>query len=143
MEKEIYQSSNETDEEAINGITARFFSLFTNTDGKVPQVEEIRDFFLPGGLIVNSTEDTPAIYDLDGFIKPRKEILTNGTLKDFCEKETSYHLEINGNIANRFCRYEKSGQLNGNYFEETGWKTIQFIKINQKWTMSSVAWSDN
>ena len=69
-------------------------------------------------------------------------MLTNGTLINFCEKEVSHKTEVYRNVAHRFCHYEKSGELDGQYFESKGMKTIQFIKVNEKWMISSVAWAD-
>jgi RimJ/RimL family protein N-acetyltransferase len=126
----------------IDALTARFFDLFTNKDGRVPNVKDIKYIFIPNGILINNTEDAPANYNLDGFIKPREEMLTNGTLTNFCEMEISHSTEIFGNIAQRFSLYEKTGELNNQHFETTGMKTIQFVKVNGKWKMSSVAWSD-
>ncbi|MCH7974139.1 MAG: GNAT family N-acetyltransferase [Bacteroidetes bacterium] len=126
----------------IDELTASFFDLFSNKDGRVPNVKDIKSIFIPEGILVSNTEDTPAIYDLDSFIKPREEILTNGTLTNFCEREISHNTEIFGNVAQRFSLYEKTGELNGEHFEIRGMKTIQFVKVNGKWKMSAAAWSD-
>jgi hypothetical protein len=126
----------------IDSLTTRFFNLFTNKDGRVPNVQDIKSIFIPKGILISNTKDSPAIYDLDGFIKPREKMLTNGTLTNFCEREISHSTEIFGNIAQRFSLYEKTGELNGEHFETKGMKTIQFVKVNEKWKMSSVAWSD-
>ena len=68
--------------------------------------------------------------------------MTNGSLTNFCEREISHSTELFGNIAQRFSLYEKTGERNGEHFETKGIKTIQFVKVNGKWKMSSVAWSD-
>ncbi len=136
------QLKAERDRLEIDALTYRFFDLFTNKDGRVPNVKEIKSIFIPNGILISNTEDTPIDYDLDGFIRPREEMLTNGTLTNFCEREISNRTELFGNIAQRFSLYEKTGELNGERFETKGMKTIQFVKINGKWKMSSVAWSD-
>lgn len=126
----------------IDALTARFFDLFTNKVGRVQNVKEIKSIFIPKGILIGNTEDTPVDYDLDGFIKPREEMLTNGTLTNFCEREISHSTELFGNIAQRFSPYEKTGELNGAHFETKGMKAIQFVKVSGNWKMSSVAWSD-
>jgi len=123
-------------------LISRFFDLFTNKDGRVPNVKEIKSIFIPKGILISNTKDPAALYALDDFIRQREEMLTNGTLTNFCEREISHSTELFGNIAQRFSLYEKSGELNGEYFETKGMKTIQFIKVNGKWKMSSVAWCD-
>ena len=134
--------NSKKDRNEINKLTTTFFNLFTNTNGKVPDVKRIRDLFISNGMIISNTNGSPEIYNLEKFIVPREKMLTNGTLTDFCEGEISYKTEIFGNVAHRFSLYEKSGKLNGVDFESKGVKTIQFIKINEEWKMSSVAWSD-
>ena len=130
------------DRTEIDALTTRFFDLFTNKNGGAQNVKDIKEIFILNGILVNNTEDTPVIYDLDGFIKPREEILSDGTLTNFCEREIFQKTEIFRGVAQRFSLYEKSGELNGERFETKGMKTIQFIKANEEWKMSSVAWSD-
>jgi RimJ/RimL family protein N-acetyltransferase len=126
----------------IDALTVRFFDLFTNKDGRVPNVKDIKNIFIPKGILISNTDDTRVDYDLDGFIRPREEMLTNGTLTNFCEMEISHSTELFGNIAQRFSLYEKTGELNGERFETKGMKTIQFVKVDGKWKISSVAWCD-
>jgi len=136
------RSMKETDLQEINELTGQFFNLFTNTDGATLELNEIRNIFIKEGMIISNTTGKPLIYDLEGFIKPREAMLTDGTLVDFSESEISHETQISGNIAQRFSRYQKSGKLNGEYFEAEGMKTIQFVKVDGHWKMSSVAWSD-
>ncbi|MEJ2193633.1 MAG: GNAT family protein, partial [Ignavibacteriaceae bacterium] len=130
------------DKTEIDKLTTRFYSLFTNTNGVTPNVEDIKDIFISKGTLINNTGDTPEVFNLKEFIEPRQKILTDGTLTNFIEKEIIDKTEIFGNIAQRFSLYEKSGKLNGENFETKGMKTIQFVKINKEWKMSSVAWCD-
>ncbi|WP_199915441.1 GNAT family N-acetyltransferase [Aquimarina spinulae] len=130
------------EEKELNKLTTRFFSLFTNAEGKTPNIEEIENIFISNGIIISNTHGVPEIYDLNEFITPRKKMLSDGTLTDFRESEILHKTEIYGNVAQRFSFYEKSGKLNGVYFESRGMKTIQFIKVGLDWKMSSVAWSD-
>lgn len=141
----FFSTPTDTDvkeENELNQLTTRFFSLFTNTEGKISNVEEIENIFIANGIIISNTYGVPEIYDLNKFITPRKKMLSDGTLTDFRESEISHKTEIYGNVAQRFSFYEKSGKLNGVYFESRGMKTIQFIKVGLNWKMSSVAWSD-
>jgi hypothetical protein len=140
--KELNKKIRTKDEQEIDDITHQFFDLFTNTNNKIPNLQKINEIFLAGGLLINNTSDEAAIYDLDSFIKPREEILTNGTLTNFIEKETSYKTEIYGKIAHRVSNYRKSGELNGEAFTGEGKKLLQFIKLKDQWVLSSVLWHD-
>ena len=93
MTKE-HQIKVQEEEQQIDLLTTQFFDLFTNTNGRIPTVQNIKTLFLPDGILINNTTGTPAVYDLEGFIQPREEILTNGTLTAFTEQETAHTTTI-------------------------------------------------
>ncbi len=126
----------------IDTLTKRFFNLFTNTGGTNPQVEEIFKLFIPEGIIIKNVSPSTEIYNLQQFVEPRKKILTDGTLTEFQEKEISEQTDIFGNIAQRFSLYQKKGIFEGKTFETRGMKSIQFVKVNEEWKISSLAWDD-
>ena len=130
------------DRKEIDRLTTKFYGLFTNTNDLIANVKGIEDIFIANGTLINNSEKIPAVYDLTKFIEPREKILTDGTLTNFIEREIFEKTEIFENIAQRFSLYEKSGNLNGEIFETKGMKTIQFVKINKEWKMSSLAWCD-
>ena len=142
MNPESNPSEPGSDALQIDQVTGLFFDLFTNTDNRVPNIRAIREFFIAEGLIINNTGDSPLIYDLDSFIEPREQILTDKTLIDFREYEVSHTTEIHGKIASRISTYKKSGILNGNYFKAEGIKILHFIKKDSRWMLSSVVWWD-
>lgn len=119
-----------------------FVGAFTNTAGRRPDLEVIRDVFVPEGRIIANVGDEPVIYDLDGFIAPRQEMLTDGTLTEFSEWEVTERTEVFGSVAHRFSEYGKSGYHNGAWFEGGGHKTTQFLRTPAGWRMSSLAWDD-
>ena len=140
--KEDGNSIKQTDEQEIDKIVEVFFDLFTNTNNRTPNIRKIEDIFLPNGLLVNNTSGQPEVYDIESFIRPRQEILTNGTLTNFIEKESSHSTAIHGNIAQRTCTYVKSGELDKKAFTGQGKKLMQFIKVADRWLFSSVVWSE-
>ena len=128
--------------EIIDDLTHQFFNVFNNTNNNIPNIDSLRNLCIQQTVIISNTDGSPNIYNLDSFIKPRQELLTNGDLTDFSESEISFTMEIFENIAHRFCLYKKSGKLNGKAFYTEGMKTIQFIKIAGEWKICSVAWND-
>ena len=126
----------------IDGLMTTFLGAFANPGGTRPNVEAIYEVFVPEGMIITNVSGTPVIYDLRQFVEPREKILTDGTLTEFREWETSETTEIYGSIAHRFSEYCKSGYLNGEWFEGRGMKTTQFVKTLSGWKMSSLAWDD-
>jgi len=126
----------------IDRLTDSFFDLFSNRDGVRPDLGRIFDLFVPNGLIAKCTGPDPEISTLHEFIAPRQELLTNGSLTDFSESETSEHTQIFGNIAQRISTYRKSGCLKGLPFATRGVKTFQFLRTRTGWRILSVSWDD-
>jgi len=130
------------DKTAIDELTRQFFSLFTNTNHSVPDLDRIYAIFIPEGMIIKNLHSKTEVYSLAQFIAPRQKILTDGTLQEFTEEEVTEETKIYRNIAQRFCSYKKSGLLSGTAFKGTGMKTMQFVKTTSGWKISSVAWDD-
>ena len=131
-----------SDEAEIDELADRFFDLFTTTDNRTATIHDIKEMFLTHGTLINNTSGIPEVYDLDAFIRPREELLSNGTLTDFREYEIAHHSEIHGNMALRVSSYEKSGLLNGEAFTGQGKKLMHFVKVQGRWYFASVVWSD-
>lgn len=127
----------------LDGLVIRFFSLFTNTDGRMPDLQAIHELVIPEGIIIKNVGGKTEIFSVTSFIEPRQKILTDGTLTDFREEEISETTDISGSVAHRLCFYKKSGFMDGRSFQTTGVKTIQFIRRGERWWISAVAWDDD
>lgn len=125
----------------IDALTADFFGAFDNVGGKAADVARIRRLMLPGGVIVVTGPKFQA-YTVEEFIEPRQRLLSEGRLVEFSEWETSERTEIEGDIASRFGTYRKSGTLDGEPFEGSGTKTIQFVRTPQGWRIAAFSWHD-
>ncbi|MCC6459876.1 MAG: GNAT family N-acetyltransferase [Saprospiraceae bacterium] len=126
----------------IDALARRFFSVFTCTEGRQPALEQVYELFIPQGMIIKNTGPEPEAYTLAEFIAPRARLFSEGRLTDFSEEETSSLTHIAGRIAQRFCRYKKSGILSGAPFAAEGMKTIQFVQTGKGWKISALAWDD-
>ncbi|MFD4481385.1 MULTISPECIES: DUF4440 domain-containing protein [unclassified Streptomyces] len=125
----------------IDAVTAEFFGAFDNRDGKAADVARLRRLMIPGGVIVVTGPDF-RVYTVEEFIEPRERLLGDGRLVDFSEWETSERTEIEGDIASRFGTYRKSGTLDGEPFEGSGTKTIQFVRTPDGWRITAFSWYD-
>jgi hypothetical protein len=130
------------DKSYIDNLVKTFFRIFTNANQQQPDWEIIHHICIPQTIIIKKSDLKEEVYNLQTFIAPRKIILSDGTLSEFEEKETGAETKIAGNIAQRFSTYQKSGFLNGKWFEEYGNKIFQFIKTNAGWKISAVVWED-
>jgi len=127
----------------INNLTKQFFNLFDNTDHKIPDWTIVQKICIAEILIIKKAGLTEVVYNLTNFIEPRKTILSDGTLTNFQEQELHEETQIIGHIAQRRSQYQKSGNLSGKSFKETGTKLFQFIKTNQGWRINALVWEDD
>lgn len=131
-----------TVKESIDNLVKTFFALFTNKLQK-PKLELIKLICVENTFISRNSKNNTDIFNLETFITPRIELLTNGSLINFEEKEISESTVIKENIAQRVSLYQKEGILNGERFSETGNKLFQFLKIDNTWKICSIIWNDN
>ncbi|MEU6237095.1 nuclear transport factor 2 family protein [Kitasatospora sp. NPDC047058] len=125
----------------IDALTAEFFGSFDNRGGRSADVGRLRRLLLPGAVIV-VTGPGYTVYTVEEFIAPREQLLGGGRLVEFSEWETSERTEIAGDIASRFGEYRKSGILDGEPYEGTGTKTIQFVRTPEGWRIAAFSWYD-
>ena len=126
----------------IDRLTKAFYALFSNRDDALPDLERIFSLFIPQGIITKNSGQAPEVSDLQGFIAPRRILLSSGTLVDFFEEEQSESTFVFGNIAHRISAYRKSGCLDGTRFSTQGMKSFQFVNTPLGWRMSAMAWDD-
>jgi ribosomal-protein-serine acetyltransferase len=132
----------QSDEQAIDELAAQFFGAFTNCAGAAPDVDRLYRLFARDARIINNAGAHPQVYDVTGFIEPRRAILTDGTLREFREEETRANTDIFGKIAHRFSRYRKTWVASGERYEGEGAKSLQFVRTPEGWKISSLIWDD-
>jgi hypothetical protein len=127
------------DRAAIAGLVRTFFAAFASGAGNI---DALRQVFLPEAVIIRTGGGEPTVYDVDGFIAPRRALLAGGALTVFREWELSGRTEVFGDIAQHFCAYAKEGVQDGTPFAARGMKTLQFVRTAAGWRISAVAWDD-
>ena len=105
--------ANADDQAALDALSAQLYAAFGNAVGAVPDLDGLRDVFLPGCIITKVVDPGAQVQDLEAFIAQRRPLLTGGRLTGFIEQETAAETWACGNIAGRCSVYEKSGVLNG------------------------------
>lgn len=125
----------------IDQLINSFFSAFTNKN-TIPNLKLLHTTCIKEVSIIKNTDGICEKYNLETFITPREEILTNGILTDFKEKEINEKTIINRNIAQRISEYEKEGIKNSKIISGKGTKMFQLIKIKNNWKICSLIWED-
>jgi hypothetical protein len=134
--------SEAADEAQIAVLVRTFFAAFVSGPDCATRLDALRDLFLQEAVIVRTCGLAPAVYDVDGFIAPRRALLTSGAIRDFREWEVSGRTEVFGDIAQRVCSYAKAGIEHGNPFSARGMKMLQFVRTPAGWRISAAAWDD-
>jgi hypothetical protein len=130
------------DRAAVADLVRTFFSAFASGADGAARLDRLRELFLPQAVITRTCGEEPAVYDVEAFIAPRRELLSDGRLTDFHEWEVSGRTDVYGDIAQHFCGYAKSGVRDGTPFTGRGMKSMQFIRTPAGWRISAVAWDD-
>jgi len=135
-------TNDSADRAAIADIVRIFFAAFVSGPDCAARLAELAALFLPGAVIVRTCGGEPTVYDVDGFLAPRRALLSSGTLTDFTEWELRGHTEIFGDIAHHFGSYAKAWVQDGKRCTGRGMKTLQFVRTPVGWRISAVAWDD-
>ncbi len=130
------------DREEIDRIVATFFAAFASGPDVADRLDALRDLFLPVAVVTRTGGGEPAVYDVDGFVSPRKALLTGGTLTEFREWELRGRTDLFGDVAQHFGSYAKAGVQDGVAFTARGMKTLQLVLTATGWRISAAAWDD-
>ncbi|MGI9202922.1 MAG: DUF4440 domain-containing protein [Woeseiaceae bacterium] len=133
---------HDAEKSAIDLVVSRFFSAFTNVNGKCVNLDGLTDIFLAGAVIIKTCGEPISVYSLAEFVAPRKKLLNGGELEGFSEKELWERTDIFGSVAQRLSLYKKSGVLFGKSFASKGMKSIQLANTETGWKISAIAWDD-
>ncbi|CAN5650407.1 hypothetical protein BH10ACT10_BH10ACT10_20150 [soil metagenome] len=130
------------DRDEIDGIVRTFFAAFVSGPDVVARLDDLRAVFLPEAVITRTCGGEPAVYDVDGFIAPRRALLSGGSLTDFHEWQLLGRTDVFGDIAQHFGSYAKAGSQEGTAFTARGMKTLQLVRTPDGWRISAAAWDD-
>jgi len=110
----------------IDALVVNFFSAFDNRDGATPRLDDLINCFTDKATIVRRSNSRTELYTVREFAIPRIELLTQGALLHFHEREISSTTQIFDGIAIRTSRYSKSGVLDGNDYTGSGTKCFNW-----------------
>jgi len=130
-------------QEEIDELVARFFGVFDNRNGRVPDFAAFATLFIRGAVITVRNAGNVQVLSLADFVAPREKLLTGGALTDFHEWELESDTFVSGGIASRNCRYRKEGTMNELPYTGQGTKSFHFVRTDSGWRIASVLWEDS
>ncbi|MBO3747263.1 DUF4440 domain-containing protein [Streptosporangiaceae bacterium NEAU-GS5] len=126
----------------FEGLIAAFFHAVSFEPGGRPAYGELHDLFLPQGMLIRNSGESPEISSVAEFADSRQAMVDGGVLTAFHEAELAGVTESFGNVAHRMSTYEKSGVIDGAPMEGKGVIFTQFVRTPDGWRISSMAWDD-
>ena len=129
-----------TDE--ISALVEDFFAVFVDGDEAVARAAAIRRAFLPSAVIVNMSDGAPTAWGVEEFLEPRVELMTSGRLPGFAEWPVDIRVDVIGDVAHVWCRYEKSWTDEAGTQTGAGTKSIQLARTDGRWRISAIIWQD-
>ena len=127
----------------LDALVRDFYSAFDNRGGRVAPVDSVTSLFAPHAVIAKRTGTAFEYSTPAEFAQPRVELLRGTSLAGFHECDTSFDTRIEGDLALRASRYEKSGTMNGEPYAGKGTKFFQFVRAAGAWRILSLAWADD
>jgi len=125
----------------IDEVIAAFYSAFDNRSG-LAQTDRLSELFIPEARVVRVSSGAVESWSVDEFIRPRALMLSDGTLANFHEWETTSQTVVLGDIASRESHYQKTGTMHGRPYSGVGRKFIQLCRLDGRWRITAVLWQD-
>jgi hypothetical protein len=129
------------DEVELDLLMIRFLRAVSFQPGEQSAYGDLHGLFVEAGKLINTSSAAPEISTVEEFVRPRQETVDSGALQWFQEAEVAAITEIFGNVAQRFSTYEKRGLRDDAAIDARGVISTQFIRTEDGWRMSSMAWS--
>ncbi len=129
--------------ETIETTLDALYASISFAKGTTPRLDLLRSLFLSQGLLINNnTPETPVVMGVEDFCGVVEAALASGNLTEFHEKEIARTTEVFGNIAHVFSTYEARFDAASTEPFSVGINTIQLIRTQGAWKVSSMAWND-
>ena len=127
---------------AIDSLTARLYAAISFEPGEQPPLDQLPGLFYPGARMISNGGAQPRVLTVDEYLVSFQGGIKNGNIPSFVEDELWQRTEIFGNVAHRFSTYVTYRSRKDEKPFMRGINSIQFIKADGRWYISSIAWSD-
>lgn len=127
------------DEAAIKAAVDSAYAAISFTNGKPPDTNRIKKYFIPQAQLINFIADTAQILSISDFAKAYKNYIETTHINYFFETEMFGRTDQFGNIAQRISTY-KTFINSPDVVSERGVNSFQLIKTPGGWRVSSIIW---
>ena len=134
--------NQQKDRKQIDELTSELYRSICFEIGTQPPVENLINLFIPTANMIRNNGDIPETMTVNDFIVSYKDRINDGSIKSFYEGELNHITEIFGKIAHRFSTYETKFDLTNDKPFAIGINSIQYIKIDNEWKISSIVWNN-
>jgi len=128
--------------EEINKTISKLFAAISFERGSPPNMFQIKELFIEGGLLINYNEEAPQTFRVEDFISHFHDLYDQGKIAALEDREVHHKTKVYDRIAHRYSFYEARASPNEGLFA-VGINSIQLIKIGEDWKVSSMAWNDD
>jgi hypothetical protein len=127
---------------ALDKTVKELYQCICFKKGQKPKLKKLKALFFEEGKLVNNNGETPQAFTSEKYITVFQEKIFQTKVTEFSEKEVFSKTEIFGKIAQRFSTYETRYVVAGSKYFSQGINSIQLLKINGKWLVTSLIWNN-
>ncbi|GAB3683987.1 DUF4440 domain-containing protein [Angustibacter aerolatus] len=131
-----------SDVAAVQQLVDTFFDAFTSGTDLDARLDGLTALFVPWATVVRLDGTGPTVYDVQGFVEPRRALLAGGTLTGFREWEVQGRTDVFGDLAQHWCTYAKEWTAGGTRHTGRGAKSLQLLRSGEGWRITSLVWDD-
>lgn len=129
-----------SDSAAITFLIKKFYQTLSFDKTELNKYDSLNDFFVAYGLLISNVGKEPQFFAVKQYVESAKENFKKQEISSWNESEICAKTELFGKVAQRFSTYKIRLVSNGKESFRTGINTIQLIKQNNKWLITTVAW---
>ena len=129
------------DHERIAARIDGFYEAISGPSGHAHDWGTLASLFIPGASIVVFRPEGPLnAATVDTYVDRLKSSLTD---RDFYERGFGYRIEVRGDIAQVWSRYEASPGPDFTEIQRTGTNLIQFARRERDWKIAGMIYQDD
>lgn len=136
-------TSVENEQRSIEKTIKNLFRAISFRQGEEPNMHKIKSLFIGEGILINYNDPEPLVLPVDEFIVHFNKQFSDGIMTQLEDREIFAETKVFGRIAHRFSYYEARFDKNDEKPFAVGVNSIQLMKINDEWKITSMAWNDD